>query len=211
MGAIVAGAIIAGAFIVGAIIAGAFIVGAIIAGAIIAGAIVAGAIVVGVNIVGAFVAEQLLRSNCRLHRSNCRRSNYRRSICRTFLQPHHCIVWQWAWWGFYPIHKTCRKWDMTLSSSMSVYSVMHDIYDSRRVPMERWWVALLIVICHMQIFKSIYFSTMGLWKWITFFFIRTVFWPKMTMWNPYLYANDAYEVYYMSQLFIIQICKWVIQ
>ena len=29
---------------------------------------------------------------------------------------------------FYPIHKTCKKWKMTLSSSMAMYSVMHDIF-----------------------------------------------------------------------------------
>ena len=36
----------------------------------------------------------------------------------------------------------CQKWDMTLSSSMAMYSVMRDIYDARMVPMERGWVAL---------------------------------------------------------------------
>ena len=30
-------------------------------------------------------------------------------------------------------------------------------------------------ICHMQIFKSFDFRTMGLWIWITFILIRTVF------------------------------------
>ena len=43
---------------------------------------------------------------------------------------------------FYPIVKTCKKWVMTLSSSMAMYSVMLDIPDARRVPMERCWVAL---------------------------------------------------------------------
>ena len=57
------------------------------------------------------------------------------------LQPHHCIVWQWC---FYPIHKICKKWEMTLSPSMAMYSVMHDIHDARRVPMERGWVALYL-------------------------------------------------------------------
>ena len=55
------------------------------------------------------------------------------------LQPRHCIVWQWR---FYPIRKTCKKWKMTLSSSMTMYSVMHDIHNARRVPVERGWVAL---------------------------------------------------------------------
>ena len=61
------------------------------------------------------------------------------------LQPHHCIVWQWR---FYPILKTCKKWKITLSPSMAMYSVMRDIHDARRVPMESRWVALyLYVIC----------------------------------------------------------------
>ena len=55
------------------------------------------------------------------------------------LQPHHCIVWQWR---VHHIRKTCKTWKLTLSSSMASYSVMHDIHDARRVPMERGWVAL---------------------------------------------------------------------
>ena len=90
---------------------------------------------------------------------------------RQFQQPHHYTVCQWR---FYPIVKTCKKWVMTLSSSMAMYSVMRDIPDARKVPIERGWVALLL-ICHMQIFKSFDFRTMGLWIWITFFLIRTVY------------------------------------
>ena len=45
---------------------------------------------------------------------------------------------------------------------------------SRRVPMERGWIALYLYIGHMQIFNSIDFRTMGLWKWITFILIHTV-------------------------------------
>ena len=33
--------------------------------------------------------------------------------------------------------KTCKKWDMTLSPSMAMYSVMRDSHDARMVPMER--------------------------------------------------------------------------
>ena len=40
--------------------------------------------------------------------------------------------------------KTCKKWVMTLSSSMAMYSVMRDIPDARKVPMERGWVALYL-------------------------------------------------------------------
>ena len=54
-------------------------------------------------------------------------------------QPHHCIVRQWC---FYPIRKTCKKWRVTLSSPMAEYSVMRDIHDTRRVSIERGWVAL---------------------------------------------------------------------
>ena len=36
--------------------------------------------------------------------------------------------------------KTCKKWDMTLSSSMAMHSVMRDIHDAQRVSMERGWV-----------------------------------------------------------------------
>ena len=32
-----------------------------------------------------------------------------------------------------------------------------------------------LLICHMQIFNSIDFRTMGLWKWITFILIHTVY------------------------------------
>ena len=45
-----------------------------------------------------------------------------------FQQPRHYTVWQWC---FYPIVKTCKKWVMTLSSSMAMYSVMRDIPDAR--------------------------------------------------------------------------------
>ena len=58
---------------------------------------------------------------------------------RQFQQPHHYTVCQW---GFYPIVKTCKKWVMTLSSSMAMYSVMRDIPDARKVPIERGRVAL---------------------------------------------------------------------
>ena len=81
------------------------------------------------------------------------------------LQPHHCIVWQW---GFYPIHKTCKKWDMTLSSSMAMYSVMHDIIWCKKGTNGKTMSCSLLV-CHMQIFKSTDLRTIGLWKWITFF------------------------------------------
>ena len=50
-------------------------------------------------------------------------------------------VWQWR---FYPIVKTCKKWVMTLSSLMAMYSVMRDIPDARNVPIERGWVALYL-------------------------------------------------------------------
>ena len=53
-------------------------------------------------------------------------------------QPHHCIVWQRRFC------KTCKKWKMTLSSSMAMYSIIRDIHDARRVPMERGWVALYL-------------------------------------------------------------------
>ena len=60
---------------------------------------------------------------------------------RQFQQPHHYTVWQWR---FYPIIKTCKKWVMTLSSSMAMYSVMRDIPDATKVPMKRRWVALYL-------------------------------------------------------------------
>ena len=53
---------------------------------------------------------------------------------RQFQQPHHYTVCQWR---FYPIVKTCKKWVMTLSSSMAMYSAMRDIPDARKVPTER--------------------------------------------------------------------------
>ena len=42
------------------------------------------------------------------------------------------------------ITKTCKKWVMTLSSSVAMYSVMRDIPDARKVPMERGWVVLYL-------------------------------------------------------------------
>ena len=60
---------------------------------------------------------------------------------RQFQQPHHYTVWQWR---FYPIVQTCKKWVLTLSSSMAMYTVMRDIPDARNVPMERGWVALYL-------------------------------------------------------------------
>ena len=58
---------------------------------------------------------------------------------RHFQQPRNYTVWQWS---FYSIVKTWKKWVMTLSSLMAIYSAMRDIPDPRKVPMERWWVAL---------------------------------------------------------------------
>ena len=43
-----------------------------------------------------------------------------------------------------PITKTCKKWVMTLSSSVAMYSVMRDKPDARKVPMERGWVVLYL-------------------------------------------------------------------
>ena len=94
-----------------------------------------------------------------------------------FSSHNHYTVCQW---GFYPIVKTCKKWVMTLSSSMAMYSVMRDIPDARKVPIERGWVALS-PICHMQIFKSFDFRTMGLWIWITFILIRTVYYYRRAL------------------------------
>ena len=92
------------------------------------------------------------------------------------LQPHHCTVWQWR---FYQIRKTCKKWDMTLSSWMAMNSVMHD----------RPWckngtngksMSCSLLICHVQIFELIDIRTMGHWKWIFYILIRAVYvctWP----------------------------------
>ena len=56
-----------------------------------------------------------------------------------------------------------------------------------------------LLICHMQIFKLIDFRTMGLWKWITCFFIRTVhlhFVPVRTefcLWTTECYISSSFE------------------
>ena len=75
----------------------------------------------------------------------------------------------------FPIIKTCKKWDMTLSSSMAMYSVMRDLHDAKRIPMERGSVALYLqATCKYS--NELTFRTMGLWIWITFFlWIRTVY------------------------------------
>ena len=115
------------------------------------------------------------------------------------LQRYNCIVWQWR---FYPIRKTCKKWKLTLSSSMAMYSVMRDIYDARRVPMEREWVALYL--CRMQIFKSIAFRTTGLWKWITFTWY-TLYWTLI--WgHPHTQAKIVKNTYiwHVKKKIIIQ-------
>ena len=72
--------------------------------------------------------------------------------------PMYCLAMT-PKWRVYAICKTCKKWIMALSSSMAMYSVMRDIHNTRRVPLER----------RLLIYKSIDFRTMGLWKWITIF------------------------------------------
>ena len=47
-------------------------------------------------------------------------------------------------WGFYPIHKTCKSWEMTLSSSMAMFSVMRDIRDAKMV---QWKEDELLFTC----------------------------------------------------------------
>ena len=72
---------------------------------------------------------------------------------------------------FHPITKTCKKWDMTLSSSMAMCSAMRDIHDAIRVPTKK---SCSLLIGHMQIFKLIDFRTMGRWIWITFCFTHCI-------------------------------------
>ena len=57
---------------------------------------------------------------------------------------HLNYQWQYSLQSPIAITKTFKKRDMTLSSSMAVNSVMCDIHDARRVPMERGWVALYL-------------------------------------------------------------------
>ena len=92
---------------------------------------------------------------------------------RQFQQPHHYTVCQW---GFYPIVKTCKKWVMTLSSSMAMY-LGHAWHTWCKKGTNRKRMSCSSPICHMQIFKSFDFRTMGLWIWITFILIRTVYTP----------------------------------
>ena len=75
---------------------------------------------------------------------------------QTFKMQFQCVMWnnkalihlncqyQHSLQSSIPITKTCQKWVMTLSSSMAMYSVMRDIPDARKVPMERGWVALYL-------------------------------------------------------------------
>ena len=73
-------------------------------------------------------------------------------ITQTFKMQFQCVMWiqgthrqyQHSLQSSIPITKTCKKWVMTLSSSMAMYSVMRDIPDARKVPMERGWVALYL-------------------------------------------------------------------
>ena len=64
---------------------------------------------------------------------------------------------------------------MTLSSSVAMYSVMRDIPDARKIPMERGWVVLyLYATCKFS-------NLLPLEQWafeygLPFFFIRTVYW-----------------------------------
>ena len=71
-----------------------------------------------------------------------------------------------------PILKTCKKWDMILSSSMAMYmySVKRDIHDARRVYTNGKRMSCSLLIGHMQIIKLIDLKTMSIWKWITFSF-----------------------------------------
>ena len=77
-------------------------------------------------------------------------------ITQTFKMLFQCVMWitrhSSIWIANTSIHcslpsqlrKLCKKWVMTLSSSMAMYSVMRDIPDARNVPMERGWVALYL-------------------------------------------------------------------
>ena len=88
---------------------------------------------------------------------------------RQFQQPHHYIVWQWR---FYPIVQTCKKWVMTLSSSMAMYSVIAwHTWCKKCTNGKRMSCSLLI--CHTQIFKSIVFRTMSLLNMDYLFFFDT--------------------------------------
>ena len=67
-----------------------------------------------------------------------------------------------------PFNKTCKKWDMTLSSSMAMYSVMRDILWCKNDTYGKK-ISCSLHTSHIQILKWIDFRTMGLWIWITFF------------------------------------------
>ena len=91
---------------------------------------------------------------------------------RQFQQPHHYTVCQW---GF-------------LSNCQNLQKVGHDIVIFNGNVLGHAWhtwckkgtnrkrMSCSSPICHMQIFKSFDFRTMGLWIWITFILIRTVYW-----------------------------------
>ena len=54
-------------------------------------------------------------------------------------------------------------------------------------------------ICHMQIFKSFDFRTMGLWIWITFILIRTVYkGTLLKLWSKLLEIFLLFSLYFSS-------------
>ena len=72
--------------------------------------------------------------------------------------------------AFIQFAKIEKNWIMILSSSMAMYSVMRD-YTWYKKGTNGKRMSCSLLICHMQkIFKLIDFRTMGLWKWITFFY-----------------------------------------
>ena len=54
---------------------------------------------------------------------------------KQFQQPRHYIFFGND--PFIKLAKRAKKWKMILSSSVAMYSVMHDTHDAKRVPMEQ--------------------------------------------------------------------------
>ena len=83
------------------------------------------------------------------HQASCH-SNFQKGKWPSGIRCDNLCVFLWSNTialfgnGLYSIHKTWKKWDMTLSSWMTLCSVMRDTHDARMVPMERGWVALCL-------------------------------------------------------------------
>ena len=94
---------------------------------------------------------------------------------------HLNYQWQHSLQSSIPINKTCRKWDMTLSSQWQwtrscVTYMMQEWYQ---------WKEDELLFTHrpQPNIKMNWLRTMGLWIWITFFWYALYMWAIYELWK----------------------------